>query len=559
MAGEIIPGVNPKTYVPPALVVEALRAQMGTSFTTPAQVGTAIAAALQGGGLPGGPGTAPTAVRNAIAKLDDKDPAKWVLAIAADSTADEADEWPGGVKQAFADLWPERAVAERRFNKATDEYVTQVTWQNGTGSPGTVVIAPPSNEDTVTITNKVVFSDDFRRTSTDVVGSSPQTGGTWQGPTGQHRVTMPTTTEGVVEGLTGRTDINQRIYAAAATHPTGADGIWSTLIRLTTKSDGSRTDFYGPLVSTTGSGVYLRLAYGIKQATHLLELVGRVGSAERVLATFPAGTLTEDKADQILEARIEIQGTAKVTAKLGTQEISGTVTQQELDAWAGWDRVQFASTDPRFRLDYVVAVASTIKTTPAQTGTPTDVVPGVGLQAAVYNGAIAGSIISAQLERIAKLYPVKPDLLLIGHGLNYTTTTPADFLAAIQDFVDAFLTKWPGTAIGILTQNPRYQVDGVPTDRVPAHKARQDAIAAYAAAKGWLYIDTFSAFMALPGGGKSYVDADGVHPNAEGRALQRGLVTAAITAASTRGTGTRPISLQLERVPNYPHRLRIKR
>jgi lysophospholipase L1-like esterase len=555
MTGEILPGVNPKTFKLPTPAIEAIRAEMGRSYATPAQIATAIAAAIRDGGT--SPSTAPAAVKAAIAKLDDQNPAKWILAIAADSTADEGDEWPAGVREAFAALWPERAVAERRFNKSTDEYVPQVVWQNGTGSAGTAVIAPPSTEDTVTITNKVVFSDDFRRNSDDVVGSSPQTGGTWQGPAGQHRVFMNTATEGVLEGLPGRTDINQRNHAATLTHATGADGVWGTLIRLTTRTDGNRTDIYGPLVSSTGSAVYLRLAYGITSSTHLLELVSRVGSTERVIATFPAGTLAENTADQIIEARIEIQGTDTIVATLGTRKVSGTVTAAELAAWAGWDRVQFASTDPRFRLDHFVAIKSIITVVPGQTD-PIDNTPGVGLQAAVYNGAIAGSVISAQLERLAKLYPVRPDLLLIGHGLNYATTTPSDFLAEIQAFVDAFLVLHPGVPVGILTQNPRYQVDGAPTDRVPAHKARQDAIAGYAAAKGWLYIDTFSAFAVLPDGGRSYVDTDGVHPNASGRALQRGIVSAAITSISRRGGASEPGFLQLERIPNYPYRLRVK-
>jgi lysophospholipase L1-like esterase len=174
----------------------------------------------------------------------------------------------------------------------------------------------------------------------------------------------------------------------------------------------------------------------------------------------------------------------------------------------------------------------------------------------VYNGAIAGSKIEDQLSRFEKLYPVRPDLMMIGHGLNYEADSPTVFLASIQAFVDKLLAVYPGTPIAIISQNPRYPADGVPASRIPDHEARQKAIASYASARQWLFIDTFAAFEKLPDGGLGYT-TDDKHPNAAGRAVQVACVREALSSIGTGNPGS-SAGVRLEQVPNFPYRLRIQ-
>ncbi|MBW8025282.1 SGNH/GDSL hydrolase family protein [Clavibacter michiganensis subsp. michiganensis] len=512
---------------------------------------------------------------DAIRLLDDADPQKWILASAADSTWDQADEIFEGAWKASSALWPERSWVLRRFNKETDEHAAQVVWRTApNGRPATAIVAASGTGTgaVTTTTKKTVFSDNFNRAADDLVGTLPQTGGVWKGKAGLYGLTL-IGSQGVVEGLTGRT-ITDPIHAGVLTHDGSRDGEWFTVTRLTTKSAGI-TAIYGPYVSETDSGLFLRIDTGTTADTHKLDLVSRVAGEERVVASLDGTALAAATSDQFSDIKISIVGrTATVRMEttipaLAAREVSGEITAREVAAWEDYDEVRAVSTNARFRLDYFQASAITVTTT-AGGGTPEAVDPGVGLQAAVYNGAIAGSKIDSQLDRLRKLYPVRPNLLLIGHGLNYADATPAEFLADIQRFVDAFLALYPGVAIGIVTQNPRYYQAGYswPESRVADHAARQAAIKGYATKQGWWFVDTFSAFVAAPSGGVYLVDpTDGTHPIEGGKALQVGILRAAISAISLRGTGGStpgggtPIGgggLQLEFVPGRPGLLRIK-
>jgi hypothetical protein len=124
------------------------------------------------------------------------------------------------------------------------------------------------------------------------------------------------------------------------------------------------------------------------------------------------------------------------------------------------------------------------------------------------------------------------------HGMNFTDASVEAFWAEIDGFYRDFSAVYPNVPVMIVMQNPRYQVAGVPTSRVPDHERRQLSIPAGAKARGWVVADCFNAFKALPDGGVSYVAADGVHPNASGRALMVRIVKAAIVALTARGGGS---------------------
>jgi hypothetical protein len=512
-------------------------------------------------------------VGKAIALLDDSDPDPWILAIAGDSTGDEADEAHEAAWKRLSALWPERSWVLRRFNKATDEYAAQIVWRTGNtkdARPGTAVVLEGGTTGGAK-TTKTVFSDNFRRTAADIVGTSPQVGGTWRGAVGQYRLVM-IGTEGVVEIVPSAGDLAKPVGAPPIAHDGSTEGQWFTVVRISTRA-AATTNLYGPYVTSTGDGMYLRMAYSTTTATHLLELVGRRAGVDRVIATVPSDAIAENTVDQFVDVTFTIAGTkatVKVETKIPTREAreaSGTITAAEVAAWAPFDDVRFASTDQRFRVDYYQANATTVSqatTTATSTSAPD---AGVGLQAFVYNGSIAGSKSVDQRDRLRKLYPVRPNLLILWHGLNYADMTPVQFLAELQDTVDAFHLLHPGVPVAIGTQNPRYYVSttGAPESRVADHAARQAAIKGYAALKGWYFFaDTFAAFQAAPSGGVYLVDpADGVHPIAAGRAIQAALEEAGFSAITRRGTGGTggvlvPTGLQLEQVPGHPYLLRIK-
>jgi hypothetical protein len=548
----LIPSVD-GGYALPDETMLAIRTELGANFTTKAQVTAAIADAIKRGDIDYGP------VGAAINKLDSKAPSKFIVAAAADSTADESDEWfEGAWKAIFAGSYPERAVALRRFNKGTDQYAAQVTWQEGSGSVGTAVTGTEAGGPVKSTKTVFLFSDTFNRTADDLIGTRAETASAaWIGAAGQY--SLP---NAAVVGAR-LVSTSPPVSAASADTPVCAfvedgahddlDGKWSTLFRLSTATNGRTftTRFWGPL-SESGDGIWLDMVYS--DSTVAAQVVGNLGANIRTIATFPASVLETNKVDQFVKFDLSIAGRA-LTAQLGSAKVTGTITETELAAWKTYDRVQFGSNDDRFRLDYVTLAAQQTTITQS-TGTPVTILPGVGLQAAVYNGAIAGSKIEDQLSRFEKLYPVRPDLMMIGHGLNYEADSPTVFLASIQAFVDKLLAVYPGTPIAIISQNPRYPADGVPASRIPDHEARQKAIASYASARQWLFIDTFAAFEKLPDGGLGYT-TDDKHPNAAGRAVQVACVREALSSIGTGNPGS-SAGVRLEQVPNFPYRLRIQ-
>lgn len=552
----LIPSVDGGYKLPDETML-AIRTELGSNFTTKAQVTAAIAEAIKQGTIDYGP------VGTAINKLDSKAPAKFIVAAAADSTADEGDEWfEGAWKAIFAGSYPERAVALRRFNKATDQYAAQVTWQEGTGSVGTAIIGTEAGGPVKSTKTVVVFSDTFNRTREELVGSSAETaGGAWAGESTQYTLPNAAVVAARLQAgspPTSQASVDNPVYAPiVSTARDGLDGKWSTSMRISTATNGRtyQTQFWGPVTSSF-DGLWLDMVYSDSSVS--VQVKGSSGADTRVIASLPASVLETNKIDQFVVVDLSISGKT-VTAKLNSTTATGTITDAELLKWANYDRVQFASDDDRFRLDYVVCAVQQTTTT-ASTGTPSTILPGVGLQAAVYNGAIAGSKIEDQLARFEKLYPVRPDLMMIGHGLNYEADSPTVFLASIQAFVDKLLSVYPGTPIAIISQNPRYPADGVPASRIPDHAARQKAIAAYASARQWLFIDTFAAFEKLPDGGLGYT-TDDKHPNAAGRAVQVATVRAALTSIAAPGTPGAPgitTGVRLEVIPNFPYRLRVK-
>jgi hypothetical protein len=423
-----------------------------------------------------------------------------------------------------------------------DYAVMSIRQTQSTPDPGTGGGGGGTSVQTIT-----VFSDTFNRTESDLVGSRAETAaGAWGGTAGQYELQGATVQNKLVSQFVTAADVDKPMYARMEEDAgTGIDGKWATLLRLSTATNGRThtTRFWGPL-DEDQNGIYVELVYSNTSIAGAIRC--RMGADVRTLAQLPSDVLASNKTDQFISLDIVTAGTT-VTATINGKSTVGTINAGELAELTNMSHVQFASNDDRFRADFVVAairrtVTSSTMSTASVDMTATAAVSatasGVGLQAQVYNGAIAGSVIRDQRDRITRMYPKRPNVLVIAHGMNFTDASVETFWSEIDGFYRDFSAVWANVPVMIVMQNPRYQVAGVPTSRVPDHERRQLSIPAGAKQRGWIVADCFNAFKALPDGGVSYVAADGVHPNASGRALMVRIVKAAIVALTARGGGS---------------------
>lgn len=150
------------------------------------------------------------------------------------------------------------------------------------------------------------------------------------------------------------------------------------------------------------------------------------------------------------------------------------------------------------------AIDSVTLTVPQATGAPSSSLE-------IWNGAVGGTTLAHQRDRIATMYPsnMRFDRILVTGGHNHGTQEPADFLAILGAFIAAFRAAHPEARILISSQNPQF----APSSTIAAHARRQQALRGYALERGYEYLPVFEAFTAQPDGGASLVlSSDGIHP-----------------------------------------------
>ncbi|MGB2557727.1 SGNH/GDSL hydrolase family protein [Cellulosimicrobium cellulans] len=203
--------------------------------------------------------------------------------------------------------------------------------------------------------------------------------------------------------------------------------------------------------------------------------------------------------DGLFEVRAQVVG-ASVSLTVNDVAIEGVLTAGDATALSASTRAGFGSSATstsgarvnRFQVDMIGSAGSSIT---------------------LYNGARSGSILEYQLSRLEDMYPVAPGILLVNSIHNYGTRTVEEYLAGLDEFVDAFLSLHPGTPVVATSQNPKFP----PVTNIALHAQRNAALAAHAAERGWGYIPAFEAFSALPDGGLSLMNPDGLHPSYGGR------------------------------------------
>lgn len=439
-----------------------------------------------------------------LARLDMRDPNAVVIAQASDSTGDSAAEWfELAWKELAAEVWTERPAQVRRYDKATETLLAAAPWQ--TGTPISESAAPG------TVYGRALFETP----AANMIGTSPDVGsGPWSGALGTWVVANGAArqTDAAILGVAGFPQLTR----------SNIDGTYTCVLEGVTTGATQAFTFFPVIGQGAISGNRLSVELlGTTALTASLKLTS--GGTNTTLATSTAGEPGTFSATPLeLTITITISG-LNVTATVGGATLNGTLTQAQRDTLTGQYLALSISKNGTLDVKSIEA-----------TGTATAAVylPTV----TAYNGAYAGGKLQHNIDRLDAMYPVRPDVMFINHGHNYGTTdsTPTQFLAAVDAFVTALYAKYPAVPIVCISQNPEFPGTMTTPDKINSHRERQRALRAHCIARGWGYIGSYEAFSKLTDGGASKVNADGVHPLADGMRIQADVAKAFVKSRSRR-------------------------
>lgn len=415
-----------------------------------------------------------------VAALDQKRTA--VLAILSDSTALATHgEWPSLLGAALIDRYPQTLIRHRVYNSGTSTYAAPTTIHSGAS----------------TVTG---FADNFNRTASELVGSSPQIGAPWDGNLAKWSI----------NGTAATSSASGNTIRASMTHA----GEQSMDVSLSVATNANpfncfihyvdATNFLILEINPAGTGnVYLKTAYG---STTTIDT-----------ATFAEAGITDASATPVAVtiADFQLSGTT-VSATVGSATLSASITTPQRDLYLTGTQVGFFS-------------GGTVQVS------VTDLSVSVNATAAntldIYNGAVGSTKADYPRTRIAQMVPVDPDAVVFSYGHNHTTETPATFETALDLTIDALHATYPDTPVIIGGQNPQY----APTPDADEHNARQADLRRYTRAAGYGYAPVFEAFMTQTNP-QAGVKADGVHPNATGAGWWADAVEAYLSGLSLKPT-----------------------
>ncbi|MDZ4233770.1 MAG: SGNH/GDSL hydrolase family protein, partial [Dietzia sp.] len=383
-----------------------------------------------------------------FARLDMRDPAPVIVAQASDSTGDPAAEWfETAWKESLAALWPERPARVYRWDKPTDTYPAPTQWQQGTPA-------------------LLVAGADTFATDGALAGRIPDAGaGPWETVNG---------TWVVSGGGISQTDGASFGNAGFPVLPSGSiDGTYTATIDMV-GTGATQTITFFPLmgqVSTSGNRFSVSIA-GSGGLTCFTRVMANgtettLGSDNTNVGTLATGQVTT------LEVELVIDGLTVNTSINGTVLGTYTLTQAQRDALAGKNYAVFTiNKSPDTKI-----TAVSVETTDSD---------GLGVVTA-YNGGYAGGRLSHQLDRLAAMFPVRPDVMFINHGHNYATDGPA-FLTSVDAFAAHVEAAWPGVPIVVISQNPEFPSVLRTSAQVTKHRQRQMALRSHCRQRGWVYI-----------------------------------------------------------------------
>jgi hypothetical protein len=440
-----------------------------------------------------------------------------------DSTLVPSGAWGEAAwKAIMAALYPERQAGVRRWNAGTGKLDAFVQWQAGTGTGG----------GTTTREKVTVFQDTFSGVASELVGTTP-TGpnggpyGTSTAATGQYERAF--TASPFVQPIAGRTaDIAKSVFGLFAASDATAESEFTTTLRLSTNNAAAQTTRIFPLRKTNFDGT--RIEVVASSAGTSVTVFARSANTTRTMGQvtgtpIPLNTVNNFVTIKHVLTADATGGTGTLAVTINSVTATFPVTAAEMTAWASCDRWEFASTDPTFRL--ATTTASSYKTT---TSAGTGGLPPLTF----YNLGASGMDIQYQQDRISAMMPVRPDLVMGNHGMNYEAETGGTYLPKLAAYESAVRAAFDD-AVGFwyVSPNVRIAATGVPADRVPALQARVIALREWAARRGSPYSGIYERFIQRPDGGAGLL-SDDKHPTAAGYALGAAVVQADLTAQSER-------------------------
>lgn len=394
------------------------------------------------------------------------------IGIAGDSTGNASDEH-------FDLLIGKLAAAD------TNRRVEILSWLDGSQTYAAATVVQPGGA------YGSVFRDTFTRTAADLTGTAPDLGPVWQAGSAA-------TGDWTVDGA-------DAVKTADAT-------IGLMLAPLSAARTDQKLIASGSIaIENTGTGYYVRFVPCYLDASnHILVAIAvsstgvatlqlskrtTAGGLSVIQSMSDTGFTNAVSGAQEFSVSFERAGstvTAVFTTPGGTRTLTGTLTSADVTALSGAEFAGLTASRQGIKIHAFEVQAPGI----------------VDRVLRAYNASRSGSILTYQQERVAAMYPLPLDMLIISSSHNYgSSVTPTQYLAAIDAFIAAFRAVQPTAPIVISSQNPRF----APATGVAAHQARIAALRSYAAQKGYGYIPIGEAFLARPDW-QSLIEADGVHP-----------------------------------------------
>ncbi|TDL43821.1 SGNH/GDSL hydrolase family protein [Microbacterium oleivorans] len=448
-----------------------------------------------------------------MSALDMRDTRAIVIAAAGDSTTSPfaTGALHRALKELAASKWPDRPFRIFSWGKESDAYPSSPTiWQDA------ATISDPGGD----TPNSIIAADSFALNGGDMVNRPAEVGAAvWASTAGAYLaqdgacIANPAYTGGGIPGVT-----------LSAISRVGKDFKYTGDWRVSTQDSGSLQRRIRAAVNGSTGEIRVQ-ATGATTATVTVSKI--VGGVTTTLGTFPAGTIPSNTPAAWYPFRLELVGTA-LTVELNGATLSYTLDSGDLTSLGS----TFGMADnSHFAGIRAFEVRGTV-TRPPVVGGPSP----LGW-ATVYNAAVAGSTIAYQQARLAAMFPAQPDVVIIHHGHNYASgsTTPEQFLAAVDGFLAALFTLWQPCPVIISSQNPEFPAADVDAARISRHLAIQSAIRVQARTRGWGYVPVLEAFAAQADGGKALVQPDGIHPViGSGTTLQTNTLKAWLASQSRR-------------------------
>jgi hypothetical protein len=403
------------------------------------------------------------------------------IGLAGDSTMNASDEAADLYMSKLATDYPWLNIVIKHWDDTTQSITSDVVISAGIADTG-----------------GTVFQDTFTRTAAELYGTTPDIGTAW-GRDGSNA-----TGDWTIDG-------SKAVRTADATSGT---------MLANAVVQGDQTITLTGTISTTNTGVTRNFRIYFNYADSANSLYAQLGVTTTGITSLSLQKRINNVATTLVNVNNVIaNNTANVavtmtvvknglnlSATLNGTTVNGTITDDDNLLVSGGTQSGFSGS---------VVTGDSINDFKIEITNPAP-----AKKLTFYNMSMPGSKFDYQQTRLAAMFPVPLDLLLMNSGHNYGSADALSYEAAISSFIYDFKVLQPDSGIVILSQNPQKAPASVRT-----HLIRQATLKSYCRRFRYGYIPIMEAYKALGDGGESLISSDGVHPTpgatASGSALSR--------------------------------------